>query len=91
MLTQCLAALQHTHTAGVLHRDVHCGNILVDACVPRAYLADFGLATLADTAVPAKHTADVCMVLSRAPEILFSGRWAGLGLQRVCASVSGRA
>jgi tRNA A-37 threonylcarbamoyl transferase component Bud32 len=41
------SALDHVHTAGVIHRDVKPGNVLIDAD-GTAMLADFGIARLVD-------------------------------------------
>lgn len=44
-LTTVAATLAQCHDQGLVHRDVKCGNVLLDA-EGRARLADFGLATL---------------------------------------------
>jgi WD40 repeat protein/serine/threonine protein kinase len=43
LLEQCLAGLEAVHQAGLVHRDLKPGNILLERSSGRALLADFGL------------------------------------------------
>ena len=51
LLLQVTNALEVVHAAGILHRDLKPGNILLDEA-ECPYLADFGLARLADDGEP---------------------------------------
>ncbi|MFD9705499.1 serine/threonine-protein kinase [Lentzea sp. NPDC059081] len=45
---QIAAVLEHVHGLGVVHRDIKPSNILLDDAEKQAYLADFGLALVAE-------------------------------------------
>ena len=50
MLSDVLAALTVAHAAGVLHRDIEPGNILISATGDNMKVADFGIAKTAGAA-----------------------------------------
>ena len=48
LIGQLLDALEVAHSAGIVHRDIKPGNIMVDAAGQRAKLTDFGIALIKD-------------------------------------------
>ena len=68
------SALAHIHSLGIIHRDIKPSNILLASVSGPAYLADFGIAWMADDpdSEPAdRKITDVGTTAYRPPEILF--------------------
>ena len=66
-MAEVLAALEHAHSRGIVHRDVKPENILIDAD-GRARLADFGVARLTDHATMTSAGSLVGTIAYMSPE-----------------------
>ncbi len=53
ILADVAAALSASHAKGVIHRDLRPGNVMLDRDTGRAYLTDFGLATVRESGTQA--------------------------------------
>ncbi|KAM8902755.1 serine/threonine-protein kinase NLK [Spinachia spinachia] len=72
-LYQILRGLKYLHSAGILHRDIKPGNLLVNSnCVLK--ICDFGLARLEESDESRHMTQEVVTQYYRAPEILMGSR-----------------
>uniref|UniRef100_UPI00358E7353 serine/threonine-protein kinase NLK isoform X2 n=1 Tax=Myxine glutinosa TaxID=7769 RepID=UPI00358E7353 len=75
-LYQILRGLKYLHSAGILHRDIKPGNLLVNSnCVLK--ICDFGLARLEEPDEGRHMTQEVVTQYYRAPEILMGSRHYG--------------
>ncbi|KAM9801210.1 serine/threonine-protein kinase NLK [Neosynchiropus ocellatus] len=72
-LYQILRGLKYLHSAGILHRDIKPGNLLVNSnCVLK--ICDFGLARVEESDQSRLMTQEVVTQYYRAPEILMGSR-----------------
>ncbi len=79
---QIAAGLQHVHLCGMLHRDLHSGNVLVQHSAPSqstllpeqvqsVKLADFRKATMRQDGIVPLYTARTAAMSATAPEVMF--------------------
>eukprot|EP00002_Diphylleia_rotans_P002938 TRINITY_DN11937_c0_g1_i2.p1 TRINITY_DN11937_c0_g1~~TRINITY_DN11937_c0_g1_i2.p1 ORF type:complete len:277 (+),score=52.19 TRINITY_DN11937_c0_g1_i2:130-960(+) len=74
IISQVLSALKYLHQHKILHRDIRCGNILLDSD-GTVYLTDFGLSRLFTGINPADFTPIEGTLCWMAPEVLRNKQW----------------
>lgn len=67
---QLLRAMAHTHSKGIIHRDIKPQNILVDLDKTTIKMCDWGSAKIIDSQ-GTKSVAYICSRYYRAPELIF--------------------
>ncbi|RIB06131.1 kinase-like domain-containing protein [Gigaspora rosea] len=74
-LLQCIASdLQIIHSQGLIHRDLHSGNILLDD-LKSAYITDLGLTISINNALKTKNDGVYGVLPYVAPEVLINGHY----------------
>lgn len=69
VLIQLLQAVHTLHEAGMAHRDIKPGNMLVDLSSGDIVLSDFGFVSLLEGSMTRKASQDLCTIDTRAPEL----------------------
>ena len=69
VMLQLLQAVDTLHAAGMAHRDIKPGNMLVDLSSGDIVLSDFGFVSLLEGAMMRKASQDLCTIDTRAPEL----------------------
>ena len=68
ILSKLVKSLRDFHEAGMIHRDIHAGNVLIESRENNADLTDYGLSIRADEAEKYKEVFGVMPYV--APEVL---------------------